>query len=251
MNSLAGDLSEHVILPGFQVGSVGNESDNPVIGQPVRSPTDEPLVHIVLVRSLRRSFLYIGFPNALVNFRVTPIGGTVAPGFGVGVIRRVANNHADRLFVLLLNAYPVLLGQAPQVEGALTGYRPAGRSLLLPVQVVQRIHEAQIGELQVTAGPFLVGILDVQVGDVVGQDRDFVGVDFVPVLVLQPVGGQVVDQVGYEGARPGSRVKNLHVIVGQGLAEVLLQQVVRPPDDEVHHLVGGIDTPRRSAAAGL
>ena len=62
-----------------------------------------------------------------------------------------------------------------------------------------------------------------------------------PVLVLQPVGGQVVDQVGHEGARPCGRVQDLHVVVGQGLAEVLLQEVVRPPDDEVHHLVGRVD----------
>ena len=63
----------------------------------------------------------------------------------------------------------------------------------------------------------------------------------VPVLVLQPVGGQMVDQVGDEGASPGGRVQDLHVVVGQGLAEVLLQQVVCPTDDEVHHLVGSVD----------
>ena len=54
-------------------------------------------------------------------------------------------------------------------------------------------------------------------------------------------GGQVVDQVGDEGASPGGRVQDLHVVVGQGLAEVLLQQVVCATDDEVHHLVGGVD----------
>ena len=106
----------------------------------------------------------------------------------------------------------------PRVEGSLPRHRSPRRSLLLPVQVVQRVHEAEVGKLQVAARPLLVSVLDVQVGDVVGQDGDFVGVDFVPVLVLQPVGGQVIDQVGDEGARPGGWVQYLHVVVGQGLA---------------------------------
>ena len=55
---------------------------------------------------------------------------------------------------------------AAQVEGALAGYGAAGCSL--PVQVVQRVHEAEVGKLQVAARPLLVGVLDVQVGDVVG-----------------------------------------------------------------------------------
>ena len=118
------------------------------------------------------------------------------------------------------------------------------RVTALPVQVVQCVHEAQVGELQVAAGPLLIGVLDVQVGDVVGQDGHFVSVDFVEVLVLQPVGGKVVDQVGDEGAGPGGRVQDLHVVIGQGLAEVLLQQVVSSADDEVHHLVGGVDHPQ-------
>ena len=54
----------------------------------------------------------------------------------------------------------------------------------------------------------------------------------------------MVDQVGDEGTCPGGRVQDLDVVVGQGLTEVLLEQVVRAPDDEVHHLVGRVDHPQ-------
>ena len=40
---------------------------------------------------------------------------------------------------------------------------------------------------------------------------------------------------------PGGRVQNLDLLVGQAAAEVLLEQVVRTSNDEVHHLVRGID----------
>ena len=43
----------------------------------------------------------------------------------VGVVRRVADDDADGLLVLLLDADPVLLGQPAQVEGALAGYGAA------------------------------------------------------------------------------------------------------------------------------
>ena len=172
--------------------------------------------------SLRCSFIHIRFPDPTVYLRIPSVSRAIVPGYSFVVVRRVADYDADGFFVLLLDADPVLLGQSPQVEGALAGHGAPGRSLLLPVQVVQRVHEAEVGELQVAARPLLVGVLDVQVGDVVGQDGHFVGVDFVAVLVLQPVGGQVIDQVGDEGARPGGRVQDLDVVVGQGLTKVLL-----------------------------
>ena len=61
----------------------------------------------------------------------------------------------------------------------------------------------------------------------------------------------MIDQVGNEGAGARGRVQDLHVIVGQGLAEVLPQQVVGAPDDEVHHLVGGIDHAQAVGGGGI
>ena len=75
--------------------------------------------------------------------------------------------------------------------------------------------------------------------------------DFVAVLVLQAVQGQVVDEAGDEGAGAGGRVEDLHIVIGQRAAEVLLEQVVRAADDEVHHLVGGIDHAQAVGGGGV
>ena len=103
----------------------------------------------------------------------------------------------------------------PRLKAAWRVTAAAGCPRLLPVHVVQGVHEAEVGEFQVAARLFAVAVLDVQVGDVVGQDGDFVGVDFVEVLVFQPLRGQVVNQAGDEGAGAGGRVENPHVVVGQ------------------------------------
>jgi len=55
-----------------------------------------------------------------------------------------------------------------------------------------------------------------------------------PVLMLRPVGGKVVDKAGDEGAGAGSRVE-------KSAPEVLLQRVVRPANNEVHDLPGSVD----------
>ena len=103
----------------------------------------------------------------------------------------------------------------------------ARRPRPLPVHVVERVDEAEVRELHVAARPLPIGVLDVQVGDVVGQNRHLVSVYFVEVLVLQPVVGQVVDEAGDEGPRARRRVEYLDVVVGETPAKVLLQQVVR------------------------
>ncbi len=68
---------------------------------------------------------------------------------------------------------------------------------------------------------------------------------------MQPVGGQVVDQAGDEGAGTRYRVEDLHVLVGQTAAEVLLQQVVRAADDEIHHLVGCVHHAQSVGCGGI
>ena len=75
--------------------------------------------------------------------------------------------------------------------------------------------------------------------------------DLVQVLVLQPVGGQVVDQAGDECARAGGRVKDLYVFIGKAAPEVFLQQVVRAADDEIHHLVGCVHHAQPVGGGGI
>ncbi len=91
----------------------------------------------------------------------------------VGVVRRVADDDADALAVLPLDAATFSSLTLPNISAVVP--------LCGGVQadVVQRIHKAQVGEFLVAAGDRGVGGLDVQVGDVVGQDGDFVGVQLV------------------------------------------------------------------------
>ena len=83
----------------------------------------------------------------------------------VGVVGRVADDHADLAAVLTLDPLDVLVAQAAeQVE--LVACMDAQR-----VDVVERIDQAQVLEFGELPGDRLIGRLDVQVGDVVGQDR--------------------------------------------------------------------------------
>ena len=106
-----------------------------------------------------------------------------------------------------------------------------------PVHVVQRVNEAQIRKLFIATRQLLERVLDVQVRDIVGENLQLVSVDLVPVLVLQPVGRQVVHQVSDERPRSRRGIENVHLLITQRLAEVLLEQPVCSADNEVHHLV--------------
>ena len=61
----------------------------------------------------------------------------------------------------------------------------------------------------------------------------------------------MVHQVGDECARSGGWVEDIDVLVGQRLAEVILQQPVGAPYDEVHHLVGRVHHAEAVSGAGV
>jgi hypothetical protein len=117
--------------------------------------------------------------------------------------------------------------------------------------VVQRVHEAQVGKFGVLAGDGRVGRFDVQVGHVVRQDGHLVGVQLVAVLVLQLFGlaAEVLQQLADVGAGARGRVEDVHVAVDQVLAEVGFAQPVGAVDHEAHDLVGGVD--HAQAVGGL
>jgi hypothetical protein len=117
--------------------------------------------------------------------------------------------------------------------------------------VVERVHEAQVGKLGVLAGDGGVGRFDVQVGHVVRQDGDLVGVQLVAVLVRQLLGlaAKVLQQLADVGAGARGRVEDVHVAVDQVLAEVLFTEPVGAVDHEAHDFVGGVD--HAQAVGGL
>ena len=101
------DLAKPVVLARVYVLPIGYERDNPIVREPIGRPADEAFVHVVLVGSLRRSLRDVGFPDSAVNVGVFAVGVKVVPVGLAIVVRRVADDNADGLFVLVLDALSV------------------------------------------------------------------------------------------------------------------------------------------------
>ena len=102
---------------------------------------------------------------------------------------------------------------------------------------LEGIHKADARERQVLARELVVQVLEVQAGDVVGQQHHLVAVKFVQVLVPQRRRVLRVDLAHHaqdEVARTHKRVKDVYALVGKTLAEVLLQGRLDAPHHEVH-----------------
>lgn len=187
----------------------------------------------------------VGLLDARVDLRVFAVLVVVVLVSLVGVVRRVADDDADAAAVLAPDALDVLFAHAAEKFG-----RGAARGGV-QAHVVQRVHEAEVGELGVVAGDGGVGGLDIEVGHVVRKDGDLVGVQFVLVFVRQLLGlaAKVLQQFADVGARTGGRVEDIHVLIDQVLAEVLLAQPVSTVDHEAYDFVGGVD--HAQAVGGL
>ena len=152
----------------------------------------------------------------------------------VGIVRRVADDDGDVALVLPLDAFPVLVGQAKQPHLA----RVRG----LKAHVVQRVHKDDVLKRLVRAHLLLVGVLDVEVGDVVGQDGHFVAVQFVFVFVRQLLGGEsirCISVINVPVPVAGSRIST--PLSPSPLAEMLLAEMVGGFNHEAHDLVGRVD----------
>ncbi len=112
-----------------------------------------------------------------------------------------------RARILALDALDVFVDQPEKVH------------LLLPgadeTHVVERIDEADVLKGHVLAHLLAVGVLDVEAGDIVGQDGDLVAVDLVPVLAGHLRGRQVFDQLGDKGAGADDGIEDWHVGVAE------------------------------------
>ena len=88
----------------------------------------------------------------------------------------------------------------------------------------------------------MVGGFDVDGGDVVGEQYDFVGVDFAAVFFAQAVGGDnaALQQAGDECACAGKGVDDVHAFVFQAALELALQNVFDAADNEINHFHGGV-----------
>ena len=98
----------------------------------------------------------------------------------------------------------------------------------------------------------MVDRLDVDRCDVVGEQHDLVGVDFVGIFVRQFLG---LDQPGLKQARDegaGARegVEDVNALAAERLAELGLENFVHRVDDEIHHLDRGVDDAQPLGHAG-
>ena len=89
----------------------------------------------------------------------------------------------------------------------------------------------------------MVGGFDVDGGDIVGKQDDFVGVDFAFVFFRQPVvrDDAALQQTGNEGTRAGKGVENMHAFVLQAAFEFMPQDVFHAFDDEIDDFDGRVN----------
>ena len=117
------------------------------------------------------------------------------------------------------------------------------RELAERSDIVERIDEAEIGKLGVLPRDRRIGRLDVEICDIVRQDRDFVGVQLLLVFVRQllRLAAKMLQQFADESPGSGRGIENFDAFVDQRLAEMLLAQPVRALDHEAHDLLRRID----------
>ncbi len=200
---------------------VRHEAHDPVAAlEPVCGPAEELHIHVrqrVLVRRL--GTFGVGLPHPLVNPFVLPVLVVIVLALLPHVVRRVADNHRDGGFFLPLHAFGVGGGE----HGALPRH-------------VERVHETQAGERLVLLHPLIVGVLDVQAGDIIRQQHHFVGEKAVLIGFRQRFTRHTVDQVDDEIPSPGARIENHHFGRCQRVSEFLFQRFL----DRLAHVVDNL-----------
>ena len=183
--------------------------------------------------------------DARINLRVFAVFVVVVFIRLVGVVRRVANDDTDLAGVLALDAGHIFFTDAAKQLGR----GAPGRSV--QTHVVQRVHKTQAGKFLVLASDGRIGGLNVQVGHVIRQDGNLIGVQLVFVLVRQlfRLAAKVLQQFANKSTRPRGGVQNIDAWVDQVFAEVLFTQPVGAVNHEAHDLIGRID--HAQAVSGL
>lgn len=85
--------------------------------------------------------------------------------------------------------------------------------------------------------------MDIDGGDVVGEEDDLVGVEFAAEFALQGFEGDEVglEQAGDKGAGAGKGVEDVDILVGEGTVELRLEEIGDRVEHKVNHLDRGID----------
>ena len=115
--------------------------------------------------------------DSFINFGVFAVFIVLVFVELVGVVRRVANDNGDVAFVLPFDAFAVFIRQAKQ--------SPSGAHNRFKTHVVQGVYKENVLKRFVLPRLLFVGVLNVEVGDVIRQNRHFIAVQFVFVFVGQ------------------------------------------------------------------
>ncbi|RDE00859.1 hypothetical protein DTW92_01575 [Paracoccus pantotrophus] len=106
-----------------------------------------------------------------------------------------------------------------------------GNGRVAPLMSYAMLRQALEGRVAARE-PFING-LDVDRGDVIGQQQDLIGVQFIAEFVLQLVGLDQarLQQARDEGAGAGEGGDDMDALGAEGLAELILQHVIDGADD--------------------
>jgi hypothetical protein len=196
---------------------------------------------------LRAALVCVSLPDPLIHALVRPVGVALVEVLLPRIVWWVANDDADLAAVLAPNTLDVLIRQGAQ-HVVLVALVSAERR-----DVIQGVHEAEVRELRIFSGDGRVGRLNIQVSDIVGEDRDLVGMQLLPILVAQllRLAPEVLQELHHKGARTGSGVQYLNITVDQVAAEMALAQPVGRVDHKADDLVRCVDYPKPVCGLGI
>src|SRR5579864_5981878 len=90
---------------------------------------------------------------------------------------------------------------------------------------------------------FVVGMFDVESGDVVGQEHDLIAEEVVGVFLFEDATGEATDDVDDEIACACCRIEDLDTWGLKRFAKFLLEHDIDAFDHEIDDLLWGIDDP--------
>ena len=220
---------------GFEEGSVAHKGYYPLFAQPVGGPAEGHLVRVI-TRLIR-------IPHPLLQQLVLHIRVIIIGALLPRTIWWVADDHRDRRLPLPQDPLVVLHRNPAQPLQLL----PRRRFLQLALRQLEGIRPDQPREFRRPARclpALLIGLGEVHGGDVIGQQQDFVGVQFVVIFVRQGLIRQqllILDQARQERPRPREGVDHVHPFIGQLHAKMLLQRPVGRAQQEIHQRRRRID----------
>ena len=166
--------------------------------------------------------------------RVAFVLRVVVRGFLPDGVRRVADDDAD--------GGGLLIHDARGVPGEDAGEVVVGVAVFAELERVGQADAVEAGVV-LAADEVVERVLDVDAGDVVGEQDDLVGVELLRVFAPEVGGAQDagLQQAREERAGAGERVEDVDVRLRQAAAEFFFQHVVDAVQDEVDDLDGRVD----------